>query len=231
VKRRESKLTSINKHPNPSKHHKHTTTIAAPFSRRWSRLNYTTVLPDSPHITRSTTHTTSCLHGSKSSSRLPARPPLPTKTWSHILRQLQWCQQRPARSRRIHPKGAPRSVAYSVLRKHRSKRLWTIYNSRVRRCKGASERSRGTRLTLESVTERARKLRAQYALQAQGLRTRLEMRVNRIPQALRKRNIQDLLDEYANNAKPKPAAPLAIMDSRQNAVVPSATRKSLKRTR
>ncbi|KAM0705914.1 hypothetical protein Q7P35_007274 [Cladosporium inversicolor] len=80
------------------------------------------------------------------------------------------------------------------------------------------------------VTERARKLRAQYALQAQGLRARLEMRVNRIPQALRKRNIQDLLDEYANNTKPKPAGPLAIMDSRHNAVAPSATRKSLKRT-
>ena len=95
----------------------------------------------------------------------------------------------------------------------------------------AGEMCRARTLTSKSVTERARKLRAQYALQAQGLRSRLEMRVNRIPQALRKRNIQDLLDEYANNAKPKPAAPLAIMDSRQNAVAPSATRKSLKRTR
>jgi hypothetical protein len=86
-------------------------------------------------------------------------------------------------------------------------------------------------LTLKKVTERARKLRAQYALQAQGLRTRLEMRVNRIPQALRKRNIQDLLDEYANNVNPKPAAPLAITANHQNGVAPSATRKSLKRTR
>jgi hypothetical protein len=95
----------------------------------------------------------------------------------------------------------------------------------------ASEGCRETGLTSTSVTERARKLRAQYALQAQGLRARLEMRVNRIPQALRKRNIQDLLDEYANNTKPKPAAPLAIMGSRQNDVAPDATKKSLKRTR
>lgn len=30
------------------------------------------------------------------------------------------------------------------------------------------------------------------------------MRVNRIPQALRKRNIQDLVEEYATKAKPAP---------------------------
>ncbi|KAI6878467.1 hypothetical protein KC355_g22320, partial [Hortaea werneckii] len=58
------------------------------------------------------------------------------------------------------------------------------------------------------ITERARKLRAQYAMQAQGLRTRLEMRVNRIPQGLRKRNIQDLLDEHAQREKPQPAPPV-----------------------
>ncbi|CAK3889208.1 Hypothetical predicted protein [Lecanosticta acicola] len=58
------------------------------------------------------------------------------------------------------------------------------------------------------ITERARKLRAQYALQAQGLKTRLEMRVNRIPQALRKRNIHDLVEEHAAKAKPGPAPPL-----------------------
>jgi hypothetical protein len=81
------------------------------------------------------------------------------------------------------------------------------------------------------VTERARKLRAQYALQAQGLRARLEMRVNRIPQALRKRNMQDLLDDYAEKAKPRPAAIMPVVDSRQRAIAPSSTRKSLKRTR
>ncbi|KAK5131853.1 hypothetical protein LTR08_000520 [Meristemomyces frigidus] len=58
------------------------------------------------------------------------------------------------------------------------------------------------------ITERARKLRAQYAMQAQGLRTRLEMRVNRIPQGLRKRNMQELMDEHAERAKRAPAPPV-----------------------
>ena len=46
------------------------------------------------------------------------------------------------------------------------------------------------------VTERARKLRAQYALQAQSLRTRIELRVNRIPTSLRKANMGELLAKY-----------------------------------
>lgn len=50
------------------------------------------------------------------------------------------------------------------------------------------------------VTERARKLRAQYMLQAQGLRTRIEIRVNRIPTGLRKAKMGDLLLKY-NEAK------------------------------
>ncbi|KAJ8610878.1 hypothetical protein MRB53_038266 [Persea americana] len=45
--------------------------------------------------------------------------------------------------------------------------------------------------------ERARKLRAQYSLQAAGLRTRLELRVHRIPTALRKVTIGELLERYA----------------------------------
>jgi Nbl1 / Borealin N terminal len=48
-----------------------------------------------------------------------------------------------------------------------------------------------------TVSERARKLRAQYSLQAQGLRTRIEIRVNRIPVALRKANIGELLAKYS----------------------------------
>ncbi|KAK5117565.1 hypothetical protein LTR62_004987 [Meristemomyces frigidus] len=63
------------------------------------------------------------------------------------------------------------------------------------------------------ITERARKLRGQYALQAQGLRARLEMRVNRIPTALRKRKMQDLLDEQAGKARPAPAPPLPAKNS------------------
>ena len=46
------------------------------------------------------------------------------------------------------------------------------------------------------MTERARKLRAQYALQAHSLRTRIELRVNRIPMAVRKANMGDLLLKY-----------------------------------
>ncbi len=46
------------------------------------------------------------------------------------------------------------------------------------------------------VTERARKLRAQYALQAHSLRTRIELRMNRIPASLRKANMGELLEKY-----------------------------------
>ncbi|KAL2860921.1 uncharacterized protein BJX67DRAFT_318148 [Aspergillus lucknowensis] len=46
------------------------------------------------------------------------------------------------------------------------------------------------------ITERARKLRAQYALQAQDLRARLERRINRIPVALRKANMGELLEKH-----------------------------------
>lgn len=53
------------------------------------------------------------------------------------------------------------------------------------------------------VTARARKLRAQYALQAQGLRTRIEIRVNRIPLSLRKANMQALMEKYAAEAEEK----------------------------
>ncbi|KAK0250144.1 hypothetical protein B0A54_11880 [Friedmanniomyces endolithicus] len=85
------------------------------------------------------------------------------------------------------------------------------------------------------ITERARKLRAQYALQAQGLRTRLEMRVNRIPQALRQRKMGDLLAEHAEKARAKvtPAVPEKdpLLEQAGSLVVrsPERERKSLKR--
>ncbi|CZT17241.1 uncharacterized protein RCC_03074 [Ramularia collo-cygni] len=60
------------------------------------------------------------------------------------------------------------------------------------------------------IAERARKLRSQYNLQAQGLRARLEMRVNRIPQALRKRNIGELVEEHENRLRPAPPPPMAM---------------------
>lgn len=53
-----------------------------------------------------------------------------------------------------------------------------------------------TALILPTVTERARKLRAQYALQANDLRARIERRVNRIPVSLRKANIGELLEKH-----------------------------------
>jgi len=46
-------------------------------------------------------------------------------------------------------------------------------------------------------------MRAQYNLQAQGMRTRIEIRVNRIPMALRKAKMGDLLAKYSVPA-PKP---------------------------
>ncbi|KAF7853830.1 uncharacterized protein EAF02_011820 [Botrytis sinoallii] len=48
------------------------------------------------------------------------------------------------------------------------------------------------------ITERARKLRAQYNVQAQGLKTRIEIRVNRIPISMRKKNIGDLFEKHNN---------------------------------
>ncbi|KHJ33078.1 hypothetical protein EV44_g0911 [Erysiphe necator] len=50
------------------------------------------------------------------------------------------------------------------------------------------------------IMERARRLRAQYALQAQGLRTRVEIRVNRIPVAVRRLKMGDLLLKYSEIA-------------------------------
>ncbi|KAI6087865.1 Borealin N terminal-domain-containing protein [Hypoxylon rubiginosum] len=54
------------------------------------------------------------------------------------------------------------------------------------------------------ITERARRLRAQYNIQAQQLRSRVEMRVNRIPTSLRKAKLGDLL---AKSLQPQPSRP------------------------
>ncbi|KAL8942762.1 MAG: hypothetical protein Q9211_001263 [Gyalolechia sp. 1 TL-2023] len=51
------------------------------------------------------------------------------------------------------------------------------------------------------ITDRARKLRAQYALQAQSLRTRIELRVNRIPTATRKAKIGELYEKYIESTE------------------------------
>ncbi|KXT12472.1 hypothetical protein AC579_7336 [Pseudocercospora musae] len=78
------------------------------------------------------------------------------------------------------------------------------------------------------VTERARKLRAQYALQAQGMRARLEMRVNRIPSALRKRNMQDLVEEHSAKSRPAPPAPMPIAAKSQLAAAAPLTKTTAK---
>ncbi|KAF7156699.1 hypothetical protein CNMCM5623_000372 [Aspergillus felis] len=51
------------------------------------------------------------------------------------------------------------------------------------------------------ITERARKLRAQYALQAHDLRSRIERRINRIPMALRKAKMGELLEKHNNSLR------------------------------
>jgi hypothetical protein len=48
-----------------------------------------------------------------------------------------------------------------------------------------------------AVTERARKLRSQYALQANDLRSRIERRVNRIPLSLRTATMGELLEKHS----------------------------------
>ncbi|EMF17743.1 uncharacterized protein SEPMUDRAFT_78324 [Sphaerulina musiva SO2202] len=74
----------------------------------------------------------------------------------------------------------------------------------------AQKRALVDNLQLE-ITERALRLRTQYAAQAQGLRARLDLRVNRIPHALRKRNMQELMDEYHAKSKPAPPPPVPVV--------------------
>lgn len=76
------------------------------------------------------------------------------------------------------------------------------------------------------ITERARKLRAQYGLHTQGLRSRLEIRVNRIPQALRTTNIMDLINKYSEQANPtRPVAPVASKHHVAEAARPAIVHK------
>lgn len=74
------------------------------------------------------------------------------------------------------------------------------------------------------VTERARKLRAQYTLQAQGLRNRIELRINRIPKSLRTANMGELFSKYQEikNAPSKASALLGKPPSQENVAEPIA---------
>ncbi|KAM7184376.1 Nbl1 / Borealin N terminal domain containing protein [Rhypophila sp. PSN 637] len=73
-------------------------------------------------------------------------------------------------------------------------------------------KKRGTGITLEQkaalienlqleIAERARKLRSSYNIQAQTLRTRLEIRLNRVPTALRNVTMGELLQKYSVEAQ------------------------------
>lgn len=56
---------------------------------------------------------------------------------------------------------------------------------------------------ISEVTERARKLRNQYKLQAQSLRAHIEMRINRVPSSLRRSKMGDL-----DSARTGPSEPV-----------------------
>ncbi|KAL8663766.1 MAG: hypothetical protein Q9202_003580 [Teloschistes flavicans] len=75
------------------------------------------------------------------------------------------------------------------------------------------------------ITERARKLRAQYALQAQSLRTRIELRINRIPTAIRKANMGELYEKYIESTRQSPETE-RISPSATNALISSSEPKS-----
>ena len=96
----------------------------------------------------------------------------------------------------------------------------------------------------QAVTERARKLRAQYSLQAQSLRNRVERRINRIPLSLRKANMGELLLKYSENLKREQEKSKAPVVSKKGAVKrdppkpakadtlpPPARTRGIKRTR
>jgi hypothetical protein len=228
VKRqRETKLTGINKHPDPSKHFK------------THQHNWNTVLCSRDWIALRDSYPTSVTHYTINHISMPPRKQKQLASASASTSSNENMTTYPAPSAVVPTKTGEEQThtpqrspeKRSVLGITEAQKQALMDNLQLEGKRMQKGKYSGRKLTLGLVTERARKLRAQYALQAQGLRSRLEMRVNRIPQALRKRNIQDLLDEYANNTKPKPTAPLAIMDRHQNAVAPSATRKSLKRTR
>ncbi|KAI0478685.1 Borealin N terminal-domain-containing protein [Xylariaceae sp. FL0804] len=81
------------------------------------------------------------------------------------------------------------------------------------------------------VTERARRLRAQYNIQAQQLRSRVEMRVNRIPRTLRRVPMGELLakslepQQQAQASKAPYVAKPPPVPAKDNSSSPVFTRK------
>ncbi|KAI1436585.1 Borealin N terminal-domain-containing protein [Xylaria sp. CBS 124048] len=84
------------------------------------------------------------------------------------------------------------------------------------------------------ITERARRLRAQYNIQAQQLRSRVEMRVNRIPRTLRRLKMIELparsLPQPPSRHEPKPqyiARPLPVPTEREESPKHATPRRAL----
>lgn len=71
------------------------------------------------------------------------------------------------------------------------------------------------------ITERARGLRAHYALQCADLRARIERRINRIPMALRKANMGALLEKYNLPAQPKTVNTASASQAAMAAILPA----------
>lgn len=63
-------------------------------------------------------------------------------------------------------------------------------------------------LTYYLVTERARRLRAQYAIQCKDLRSRIERRIHRIPIAMRNMTMAELMNQHQETKKPAPTSPI-----------------------
>ncbi|RGP79110.1 nbl1 borealin [Fusarium longipes] len=59
------------------------------------------------------------------------------------------------------------------------------------------------------ITERARRLRAQYNYMATTVRSRIEMRLNRVPMSMRNVKMGDLLQKYMDQEKQRAARPAA----------------------
>lgn len=90
-----------------------------------------------------------------------------------------------------------------------------------------SYRTNEVALTRCLVTERARRLRAQYNLQAQGMRSRIEIRVNRIPTSLRQMKMEDLMlrcleqNKDGERSKRRPPVPAKDIPPRSTSLKPA----------
>ncbi|KAM0285024.1 hypothetical protein ACHAQH_001713 [Verticillium albo-atrum] len=78
--------------------------------------------------------------------------------------------------------------------------------SPIKKRKGITVEQKQALIDNLQLENRARRLRAQYHAQAQSLRSRVEMRVNRIPRSLLKSTMQDLITKCAEQQKKLAAA-------------------------